>query len=341
MPGDAVPRATNRRIRRLVGALGVVFGIVLFSAGVAFAYWSYIDSSNAHTAEAVAGSVGSGQQPTLVSVSGRDVAITWGAATNATTYTVARANVAPGGLSTTVSSTCAGTVSGTSCTDSGLPENGTAATTWTYTDTPFLDNWQGPTSSASAVVSVPGPTLSLGATSFTTNGSTTSATVANFFDNEGVTYCVDQSSSCSAGNTLGTATVPASGGTVSTPSITIPAGLSIGSHTVYAIGNHTPGSSLASVSITITAGTTTKLAFVQGPSAVTVGQTMTPSVTVQAEDQYGNPTNDSGATVTVATSPSVTVGGARRPRTPVAWPPSTAWSSTAPAATRSLHPRQA
>jgi hypothetical protein len=308
MSQKRTPRRTTRRTRRLVGALGAVFGIALFAAGAAFAYWAYTDSSNAHPAEAVAGSVGAGQAPSLVSVSGRDVAITWSAATHATTYTVARTNVTPGGLSTTVSPTCAGSISGTSCTDAGLPENGTSATTWTYTDTPFLDNWQGPSSAASAVVSVPGPTLSLGATTFTVAGGTTSATLANFFDNEGVTYCVDQTSSCSAGNTLGTATIPASGGTVVTPTITIPAALSRGTHTVYAIGNHSPTGSLPSITITIT-GLPNKLVFVQGPSAVASGQTMTPAVTVQVEDQFNAPTPDSGVSVTVATTPIVTVTG--------------------------------
>jgi hypothetical protein len=303
----AESRTSTHRTRRLIVALGAIFAIALIGAGTAFAFWSYIDSSNAHTAEAVAGSVGTGQQPSLVSVSGRDVSISWTAATHASSYTVARANVAPGSLSATVTSTCAGSVSGTSCTDAGLPENGTSATTWTYTDTPFLDNWQGTASTASAVVSVPAPTLSLGKTVLTAGG-TTSATVANFFDNEGVTYCLAQTSPCSAANTLGTATVPASGGTVTTPTITIPASLGLGAHTVYAIGNHSPTGSLASIPITV-GGTARKLAFVSGPSAVVAGQTMSPAVTVQVEDSTGNATPDSGVTVTVATTPNVTVAG--------------------------------
>ena len=300
-------QGTTRRRRLLVG-LGAGVGVVLFGVGAAFAYWTFTDSSNAHASQAVAGTVGAGQPPTPVSVSGRDVSLSWTAVSPATSYSVARTNVSPGGLSTTVSSSCSGSVSGTSCTDAGLPEYGTAATTWTYTETPFLDNWQGTASAPSAVVSVPGPTLSLGTSTFSTTGGTTSATVANFFDNEGVTYCVDQSSSCSAGNTLGTATVPASGGTVTTASIAVPAGLTVGTHTVYAIGSHSPGGSLPSATITVS-GKATKLAFIQGPSAVVAGQTMTPAVTVQVEDNSGNPAPDAGVSITLATRPGVTVGG--------------------------------
>src|SRR5207247_20791 len=145
----------------------------------ALAYFAYTDSSNSHTAAAQGGTVGAGQTPTGFSVSGRDVTFNWGGANNALTYTVARTNVAPGGLSTTVHGTCTGSFSATNCTDTGLPESGTAATTWTYSDTPFRYNWQGAASSTSAQVSIPGPALGLTTTSFTTAGGSTSATVTN------------------------------------------------------------------------------------------------------------------------------------------------------------------
>ena len=245
-----------------------------------------------------AGSVGAGQTP-AATVSGRDVSLSWGSATNAASYTIARTNVSPGTLSTTLGGTCSGSVAATSCSDPGLPENGSSATTWTYTDTPFDHLWQGPASSASSLVSIAGPTLSLGSTSFTADGGSTSATVANFFDSEGVTYCVDQSTSCSAGNTLGTDTVPATGGTKSTASITIPAALSVGSHTVYAIGS---AGSLPSVGITIAPGAATQLVFTTQPTTnqnVTAGAST--SFAVSVEDAHGNvETADTSTTVTVA-----------------------------------------
>src|SRR5207237_957571 len=173
-------------------------------------------------------------------------------------------------------------------------------------------------SPGSATVNVPGPALSLGSSSFTTDGGGTNATVSNFFDNEGVAYCLDQNTSCS-GTQLGIATVPASGGTV-TSSITIPAGISAGTHTVYAVGSL---GSTPSASINITVGAATQLGFTVQPAtnanihatgtdtfsaSVAVedanggaGRTVTPSVTVQVEDANGNvETGDSTTTVTLA-----------------------------------------
>jgi hypothetical protein len=262
--------------------VGAAIGVTITGAGVAFGYWL---TTSSNTAQAVAGVVGPGQTPSGFSVSGRDVSFSWAAATNADAYTISRANVTPSGLSTGVAGACAESVASTSCTDVGLPENGASTTTWTYADTPTLDLWQGTASASSASVDVPGPTLGLGTTSLTTAGGTSSATVTNFFDNEGVTYCVDQSSSCSVGNTLGTATVPASGGTVTTASISVPAGLSVGPHTVYAIGSL---GSLPTASITVAAGAANKLAFTPAtPGPGTAGSSI-PSVAVSVEDAYGN-----------------------------------------------------
>jgi hypothetical protein len=295
--------AVRQPLRRMLShralvVVGAAFAFVVLAAIAAFAFYSYTDSSNTHVARAAAGSVGTGQQPTAT-VSGRDVTVSWGAATNASAYNVARANVSPQALSTTEHGTCASSVAGLSCTDTGIVENGTAATNWTYTDTGTLHAWTGPVSPNSATVTVPGPTLSLGTTSFTADGGNTSATVANFFDNEAVTYCVDQSTSCSAGNTLGSDTVPASGGTKTTATITIPAGLSVGSHTVYAIGS---SGSLPSVAINVTAGTATQLAFTTQPATnqnVTAGAST--SFQVSVEDAHGNvETADNATTVSLA-----------------------------------------
>ena len=266
-----------------ITGLAVTLGLLILGAAAAFGYWMTTDSSN--SAVAIAGSVGAGQQPSATTISGRDVTLSWASATNAATYSVARSNVSPQSLSTTEHGSCASAVSGTSCTDTAVPENGSVATNWKYTDTPQLHNWTGSTSSLSATVTVPAPTLSLGGTSFTADGGSTSATVSNFFDTEGVTFCVDQSSSCHLGNTLGSATVPSSGGSVTASSITIPTGLSVGSHTVYAIGSL---GSTPSESINVTPGAATKLAFtplVPGPG--TAGSSIS-NVSVSVEDQFGN-----------------------------------------------------
>ena len=163
-------------------------------------------------------------------------------------YTVARTNVAPGSLSTTLNGTCAGTVVRHELHRHRPPAGRHQRNDLDLHRPRQAPSWTGAASPASDTVTIPGPSLSLGTTSFTTGGGTTSATVANFFDNEGVTYCVDASSSCPAGKTLGTDTVPATGGTKTTATITIPASLSTGAHTVYAIGSL---GSLPTVSISV------------------------------------------------------------------------------------------
>jgi|GEM_PF-6161995 len=241
----------TRRSQRIARVLLFAVGFMLFSATAAYAFFS---STSDGTGLAKAGQVNGGNSPSGT-VSGRDVALTWTAATLSnghavSGYTVTKTNVAPGTLSTTVNGSCAGTPSASPCTDKGVAENGTSATTWKYTVTPVYDQWKGNPSSTSATVTVPGPTLSLATTSFTTSGGTTTATVSNYFDTEIAHFCVtSDATSCPAADTAGTATIPSSGG-AKTQSITIPSGLSTGSHTLYAEG--TSGSNPTGVTITVT-----------------------------------------------------------------------------------------
>ena len=255
----------------------VVCAFLVTSTGAAFAYWSAAGSGGA-TAKATTASTGA--QPTAT-VSGRDVTLSWGAATNATSYTVARANVAPQSLSTTVNGTCAGGPTGTSCTDTSLVESGASATNWTYIDTPQLHNWNGTTSPASAQVTVPAPTQSITTNSFTVAGGTTSATVSNYFDNEVVSYCIDNdlTTTCPSADKAvpATVTVPATGGTLTTSTLTIPSGLSVGTHTLFAKGSL--GSNPAGVSFSITKATPTITSAAQ-PASVTVGGSATDQATV-------------------------------------------------------------
>jgi len=206
-----------------------------------FAYWSLTDSSM--PGGAIAGAIGAAAAPTA-SVSGRDVTLAWGAASNATGYAVARA-----GFSSSVGGTCSGTVSATACTDTSLPENGGSSTAYTYTDTGKLYNWTGPTSAASATVTIPAPALTLTTTTYSTGvAATSSATVTSFFDSEGVTFCLDQSTlPCSTQLNSSSVTVPATGGTTTT-SLNMPALSTAGTHTVYAIGT---AGSVATASITV------------------------------------------------------------------------------------------
>lgn len=288
-----VPRLSHWRRRLLVAVCGSVVGLGVVGAGIAFGYFLTSDSSS--PAQAVAGSIGAGQQPSA-SVSGRDVSLTWGSASHAATYAIARTNTVPGSLGGSLGGTCSSSVSGTSCTDSGVPENGTSSTTWSYTDTPTLFSWQGTISTARSVT-IPGPSLSLVSSAFTADGGATTASVASFFDGEGVTFCVDASVSCPAGQTVGSTTIPASGGAASGVAITIPAGMSVGNHTVYAIGS---AGSLPSTSITVSPGTATKVVFTTAPPASTATN-VTFATTVAEEDAHGNvETADSSSAVALA-----------------------------------------
>ncbi len=289
-------------------ALWAALGFIVLAGGAALGYWISTDASN--PSYALAGSVSAGQLPTTI-VSGRDVTLSWTGATNANGYTTARSNVAPQSLSTLIGGTCTGTISTTSCNDVGVPENGSVATHWTYTDTPSRYSWLGATSASSAQVNVPAPSLTLGTSSFTTAGGTTSATAASYFDNESVTYCLDASSSCPAGSTLGTANVPATGGTVTTAGLALPAGVAVGAHTIYAIGSL---GSLGSASITVSVGTATHLAFSVQPSAVVAGVTIAPAVSVSVEDAFNNVVtsdNTTKITLAMASGGGTLVGGAQ------------------------------
>ncbi|WP_416417654.1 hypothetical protein [Paenarthrobacter aromaticivorans] len=138
-------------------ALVIVLGILLVSWGgpAASAFWSSV-SSNFGAAKADA--VAQGAKPTT-SVSGTSVTVTWAASTTAagrsvTGYSIARYPAATGGTAVAATGTCAGTVAGLSCVDSGA---GTG--NWYYTVTPKLSQWQGAesTRSAAAIVDATAP----------------------------------------------------------------------------------------------------------------------------------------------------------------------------------------
>jgi adhesin/invasin len=66
----------------------------------------------------------------------------------------------------------------------------------------------------------------------------------------------------------------------------------------------------ATFNLTNAAGTANKLAFVQQPTNTTAGQVITPPVTVQLLDSFGNPAPQAGVTVSMQVSPVVGVSRA-------------------------------
>jgi hypothetical protein len=103
------------------------------------------------------GNVGSKTMPAGItptgSASATNVTVSWSAShfvsgQNVPGYVVKRYNAVTNALSTTLAS-CSGTVTATSCTESGVPIG-----TWRYTVTPVAGGWRGAESAQSAIVVV-------------------------------------------------------------------------------------------------------------------------------------------------------------------------------------------
>jgi hypothetical protein len=140
-----------RRFRAWRG-IAVVAAITLFSlagSGV-WAYWS-AGSGAGGNGVAAATTVGAGAMPTVVSA-GTTVNVNWAPSTLAngsavTSYLVKRYN-ATTLVAQTILSSCSGTITGTSCTESAVP-----AGSWRYSITPVVGtNWTGAESPLSPVV---------------------------------------------------------------------------------------------------------------------------------------------------------------------------------------------
>jgi hypothetical protein len=122
----------------------------LVSTPAALATWS---ASVSGSGAAAAATMPVGTSP-RVTLSGTNVTVTWTAASLSSGvpvagYTVSRFNTSTG-ASVPVGAGCSGIVTTTSCT-----ENGVAAGTWVYTDTPVEGHWTGGQSSDSASITVP------------------------------------------------------------------------------------------------------------------------------------------------------------------------------------------
>jgi hypothetical protein len=129
----------------------VVAALVLAAAAPAAAAWSD-DGAGAAAGRALV--MPDGLRP-VASASGSDVALRWPAALlpNGTAvggYLISRFGA--NGQPVAVLADCAGTITSTTCTEHNVP-----AGTWSYTDTPVLDNWTGRSSPQSAPVTVLGP----------------------------------------------------------------------------------------------------------------------------------------------------------------------------------------
>lgn len=142
MPGSDVldPGHRHRRER-----LAAVVLLALLAVPAAAGAWSATGGGAGATR---ATSLPAGQQPLAVGAV-TSVSVTWAAGPVPGTRYVVRRYSATSGAAGTVNGTCAGIVSTTSCTDTGVPLGG-----WRYAITPVLGSWSGPESPYSPLVTI-------------------------------------------------------------------------------------------------------------------------------------------------------------------------------------------
>jgi hypothetical protein len=101
--------------------------------------------------------------------------------------------------------------------------------------------------------------------------------------------------------------VPASAGVATFSAIVLN---TAGTYTLTATDTTRTLATATSSAIVIAATTATKLAFVQGPSDASPQSPMSPAVTVEVEDQFGNRVSSSGTSITLTPSAGVIDSGA-------------------------------
>jgi hypothetical protein len=319
--------AARRRVPILLTVLGAVTGLVVMSAGAAFAYFTATDSS--HPAAAVAATLtapaGGAQNGTATSTS---IPIKWGAPSGytPTSYTVLRCT----GLSCTPTvavgnGTCHGAITATSCidTDSTL----VAGMTYTYAIEANVYLWVSPASAAFQAATTGGTKLTFTTqpaananihAANTTSPDTFSVAVA-IQTSGGVTITSDNTDTVTLAivtdRNPGSGTLTCSGGN------TADASSGVATFTGCAINKAGNGYQLTATSATspsltppvnansfdIVAGPASKLAFTTAPvSGVTSNTANLGPITVQLQDADGNPVTAgaTGVTVHLSASPS-------------------------------------
>lgn len=218
--------------------------LVLATGAAAVASWLASNLGSSFTRSDV---MPAGPAP-AISVTGRDVAVSWphvtmseGAGVDG--YRVRR--YTPAGSAQTVGAGCAGTVTGLSCIETGVPPGD-----WRYAIAPKLGNWVG-AEGPRVPATVGAPVLALDEpTTVGTAGlpRTFSGWIHNFLDLESLSFRMDSTTGPALSGSPGQ--VP-TGGSVQV-NITVPAGTSVGAHAVYVVAS--PSGEHASDGFTVTAG---------------------------------------------------------------------------------------
>lgn len=224
-------------MRRLRVVLLLVVAILSLSMTTASGFWTALSVAGGSGAAASA-SVNQGATP-VRGKTGREVTLSWAPSTLSNGLAVAGYEIKRYTSGTlvlqTIRSACSGTITGTSCVESGVPTG-----QWVYSVTPlFAANWRGPESLKSSAVTIDPSTLSLSVTTLRP-GTSVTGTAGGFAVGETLRYRLDSPTGPAgvdlSGSLAGSptpATVPGSGGGAA--SIAVPPGTSDGAHTIYAV----------------------------------------------------------------------------------------------------------
>jgi hypothetical protein len=232
--------SASRRLRAFALAAGAAFGALPVAS--AWAAWTA-----AATGSATVRSQAMPAGPTpAVAVTGRSVTVTWPAATlpggePVDGYAVRR--TAADGTGATVGASCSATQSGLRCTETAV-----APGTWSYGVTALLGGWTGAEGSRTTAT-VAAPSFTIAPPTVTSLPATLTATVANYAGPATLAFRLDNATT---GQILtATAAAVPIGGTAQA-SVTLPAGVSEGTHHVFAVGG---GSAIDAVGATILVNT--------------------------------------------------------------------------------------
>jgi hypothetical protein len=226
-------RKTIRRATIVTAMGAALVGLGMLIPQSAFAKWNASGPAGHGYSKALTMPTGATPSATAAGA-GRNVTVTWSAATiggaAVSGYTVARYTTA--GALQTIGAGCTGAISALTCT-----ENNTPTGSWKYAVTPVKGLWTGTEGAKSATVTISAAGMTItSSTSLTALPGTLSGNLTNFATGETITFRLDNAST---GTILTGSTAPSSMPTsgAGTYSVTIPAGTTVGSHTVYSVGS--------------------------------------------------------------------------------------------------------
>jgi hypothetical protein len=230
--------ATKKRLAVLMAVVAVVAGL---GAQAALGYWSGAGTAGGGDGAAGAATLNQGAAPTAREVGLTSVTVSWGSSSLSTgvpanRYIVKRFAAATGAAAT-VGGGCAGTITAATCTESGITQGD-----WQYTVTPvFGTNWHGAESVKSGGVNTGPGSLALSRSLF---GGTVAplpavvtGTVSGFAPNQAITFKLDDTTVLA-----GSPTQVGANGSVAI-SVTLPAGMADGTHSISVVSATTEASS--------------------------------------------------------------------------------------------------